>query len=132
MSDLPFMKNLLKSRELGWVNENYHFNYLKRLIDNKKEHVFLVAEKSSKIIGAVYGECNKKENWAELVGIGVLKDYRGQGIGSKLIREFEKIIKSKGIDHIELFAHVDTLAKHIHKLGYEKGETYVNCMKKLK
>jgi len=130
-SDLLLMKNIFKIKELGLDKKAHYSKYIQRLIKSKKGSVILVAEDSSKIIGLIFGEYNQQENWAELGGVGILQGHRGQGIGSKLIKEFENIIKSKNINNIELFAHIDTLAKHIHKLGYEKGETYINYKKKL-
>ncbi len=122
------MKKILNTKELGW---GYSHNYFKRLI-NCKEGIFLIAEHASKVVGVVYGEFNKKEDWAGLTGIAVLEKYRNKGIGSQLLKEFEKIIHNKNISTIELFAYIDTLAKHIHKLGYKKGGTYIICSKNLK
>lgn len=130
ISDLASVKEILKIKELGWTEE-HSFNYLKRLI-NTERGIFLVAEYASKIIGLIYGEFNEEEDWAELFGVGVSEEYRRQGISYQLIKEFEKIVKNKNISTIELFAHIDTLSKYIHKLGYKKGETYINCWKKLK
>lgn len=125
LSDFGSIEKIMNTKELGGMS----LNYFKRLI---KEGIFLVAEQNSKIIGIVYGEFWKKEDWAELTGVGVLKEFRNQGIGTQLIKEFEKIVYSKNIHNIELFAHIDTLAKYINKLGYKKKETYVNYTKRLK
>lgn len=128
ISDIRSMKKILNTKELGW---KYSINYFKALI-GKKRGIFLVAEHKSNIIGITYGEFNEEEDWAELAGIAILEMYRNQGIGSRLLREFEKIVQSKNVSAIETYAHVNTLAKHIDKLGYEKGGVYVNCRKELK
>jgi N-acetylglutamate synthase-like GNAT family acetyltransferase len=128
ISDLKFMEEILSTRELG---PKYSLNYFKRLIKSK-EGIFLIAEHASKIVGVAYGEFSEKEDFAELTGIAVLEKYRNKGIGSQLLREFEKIIHNKNISAIELFANINTLAKHIHKLGYKKGGTYISCSKNLK
>lgn len=127
-SDLNSMREILNIKELGWGCPD---NYFKRLISSK-EGIFLVAKHKSKIIGIIYGEFNEKEDWAELTGLAVLENYRNKGIGSRLIKEFEKIICSKNISAVEVFANMNTLAKHIHKLEYETGDSYITCRKKLK
>jgi len=129
ISDLKNLKKLLRAKELGW---GCSMKYFKRLIFNEgKGAIFLVAEYKFNIIGVVYGEYNKEEDWAELMGITVAENYREQGIGSNLIREFERIVCGKGVRTVELSANINTLAKNIHKLGYEKGNTYIDYRKKL-
>jgi len=128
IEDLENLGELLKIKEISWRGEGYSIEYFKRLV---REGVILVAEIDSKIVGFVFGEFSKEEDWAELTGVAVLEEHRGKGIGSKLINEFENVIRGKKISSIEVNAHVETLAKFIHKFGYEKGESYINCKKKL-
>ena len=128
-SDL--LRELLNTKEISWDGENYSDEYFKRLIRDKENAVFLVAEFESEIVGIIFGEYSNKEDWAELGGVAILENYRKQGIGFQLIDKFEKIIFTKNISFIYLSAHVNTLAKYIHKLGYERGETFIDFRKKL-
>lgn len=129
INDLHNLTELLKSKELG---EGYSTEYYLRLIRDIEKSVFLVAEYKREIVGLVFGEYSKEEDWAELIGVSVKRGYRNQGIGFKLIKKFEEIIKSKRIGSIEILCNVNTLAKCIQKLGYKKGETYIQCSKDLK
>ena len=131
IQDLDSIKKILVTKELGMDDPEYYVNYVKHLIKDDSS-IFLVAKHTFKIVGIIYGESDTKENWAEISGIAILKNYRMKGIGSQLIKEFENIIYNKNIDNIELYAHIDTLAKYIHKLGYKRGFVYVHYMKELK
>ena len=130
IEDLKVIESLLNIEELGWAGE-YSMDYFKRLI-NDENAVFIVAECGREIVAILYAEYRVDEDWAELVGVAVKKDHRRKGIGNRLIEIFEKIIKDKGIKGIEIYAHINTLAKYIEKLGYKKGQTYINCWKKLR
>ncbi|MBU2576317.1 MAG: GNAT family N-acetyltransferase [Nanoarchaeota archaeon] len=125
--DINLIGEVLEIQELG---RGYSKEYLVRLIKNKGG-IFLVADYNSKIIGIVFGEVNKKENWAELSGIAVLEGYRNNGIGSAFLREFERRVRNRGVTFIETFASVNYLADKIGKFGYERKETYVNFIKDL-
>lgn len=125
--DIDSIREILEIKELG---RGYTINYLVRLI-KRKDSIFLVADYNSKIIGIVFGDFNKKENWAELSGIGVLEEYRNKGIGSVFLREFERQVRKQGVTFIETFASVNYLADKIGKFGYERKETYVNFIKDL-
>lgn len=102
-------------------------DFFKRLI---KEEIVLVAiwdgiVTCDEVVGVVYGEYNKKEKWTELRGIVVCEQHRGWGMGTTLIKAFEK----KATGTIEVFAKEDTLAKLLPKLGYKKQGVYINFIK---
>jgi len=130
IQDLDSIKRILATKELGMNSPERFVNYVKRLIKND-EGIFLVAEHMFNVVGIIYGESDTKENWAEISGIAILENYRMRGIGSQLIKEFEKIVYNKNINNIELYAHVNTLAKYIHKFGYKRGFVYIHYIKKL-
>ncbi len=115
IKDFGVIKKMTKE-----INEEISVYYFERLLKN----ICLVAEEN-KIVGVIDGEYNKREKWTYLSGIVVLKDYRSKGIGKKLIKEFEKGI----IGNVEVFAKEDTLARILPKLGYKKGDRYINFTK---
>ena len=125
--DIDSIKKILEIKELG---RGYTINYLIRLIKSRGG-IFLVADYNSRIIGMVFGEFNKRDDWAELSGIAVLEEYRNKGIGAVFLREFERQVRKRGVTFIETFASVNYLADKIGKFGYERKETYVNFTKDL-
>jgi len=125
--DINLITEILKIDELG---RGYSREYFKRLVKSRGG-IFIVADHNSKIVGVVFGESNKKENWAELSGIAVLEKYRNNGISSIFLREFETRVKNHGVNFIETFASINHLASRIGKFGYDKKETYINFTKKL-
>ena len=127
--DIEKARELLSHKELGWNNSTYNKAYYERLADTKEGAIFLVAEDNNEIIGVIYGEYSIKEDWSELMGVVVKENHRKKGIGVNLMNKFEDIIRNKGISMIETDANLNTLTKFIHKLGYEKGNIYVNCRK---
>ena len=136
LSDVDSLRALLNIKELDWsflLYGEYSMEYFKRLIESE-EAIFLVADDKSisKIVGLAYGEFNIKEDWAELMGIAILERFRRKGIGMRFIRLFEEIIRNKRISFLEVPSHIDTLAKHMEKRGYKKGETYVYYRKELR
>lgn len=129
LSDLKDAEELLSANELDC--RVFPNDYYERLIGSKDMGIFVVAEDGAKIVGIIYGEFNTEEHWAELIGVAVLEEYRCLGIGSKLIKVFEKIARKNGARTVDLYANVETLANIIERLGYEKRHTYILCRKKL-
>lgn len=76
---------------------------------NKKNSILLVAELNREIIGYINGRIFKWK-WSNTkpfdvgkVGdLAVLKKYRRNGIGKKLMEEFENVLKSRKIKFVEL------------------------------
>ena len=84
----------------------------------------LVAEVSNKIVGAVwtrivndYGHID--DNTPSLV-ISHLKDYRGQGIGSNLMKKMFILLKDEGFNNVSLSVQKANYATKMYKkLGFE-------------
>ena len=77
----------------------------KRLKD--RNFKLIVTEKNSKIIGYTFGWIEKTESFTfkkrgYICDIFILKEYRGKGIGSKLVKKLLKWFKSKGIRYVEV------------------------------
>lgn len=65
---------------------------------------------------------NDNGNYAELLSIGVLPDYNGQGIGKELIKKFEEEAKNKGCSEMALTTDFDKNSKVLEfykSTGYE-------------
>jgi len=83
-------------------------DYTKDLKKKARKIIFLVAEEKGKIIGYIIG-IDGKWDWSDnppralrIWDLEVLQKYRKKGIGTKLIKELEKISKQKGIKFLSL------------------------------
>ena len=45
-----------------------------------------------------------KKTDAEVYDIYVLKEFRGKGIGTKIMKEFYRVLKKNGIKHLGLYS----------------------------
>ena len=102
-------------------NEDYYRNHI------KSEHsCVLLAFVENKIIGYLIGAVaepetyRRLENIAELENMFTLEGYRSLGIGSKLVEEFKKWCKSKGLKRIRAIAHV----KNIDAIKFYKNQGF--------
>ncbi|QOR68845.1 GNAT family N-acetyltransferase [Cytobacillus suaedae] len=73
---------------------------------NKDGHsaIFVAEQEDGKLVGylfAIGGSARKTKHTAYLV-IGILRDYRGMGIGTKLFQNAEEWAKSRNISRLEL------------------------------
>lgn len=132
-SDFQFLKEML-FYAVYWNEENTT-KQLEKLFDKpeieKLLHRFgdregdysLIAEENGIPLGAVwyrywtdnnhsYGYVNK--NTPE-IGIGVKSEYRGNGIGKKLMNEIIKNAKLKGIKQISLSVAPENFARHMYE-----------------
>lgn len=76
------------------------------ILDKSKNSAILVAEYGDELVGfivAIGGSARRNKHSVYLV-IGVLEDYRGQGIGTKLFEEAEKWAMIHKIHRLELTA----------------------------
>jgi len=64
----------------------------------------LIAFDDSKIIGWCDIETSQREGFSHAgrLGMGILKDYRGQGLGSRLLEETLSVAKVRGLERVEL------------------------------
>ncbi|WP_101843631.1 GNAT family N-acetyltransferase [Halobacillus sp. Marseille-P3879] len=81
-------------------------NYLKLIERIRREinSVILVAEKENQLVGYVcaFGGSAKRNKHSAYIVIGILKGFRGQGLGSKLFNELEHWAKHHNIRRLEL------------------------------
>lgn len=91
---------------------------------NKSENsTILVAENDHELIGylvAIGGSARRSKHCVYIV-IGIVSDYRGQGIGRKLFEKMEKWAREKNIHRLELTVVADNIAgvSLYKKMGFE-------------
>ena len=86
-----------------------------------------VAEDNQKIVGFITGEILSKKEWytvqlGTINNLFVLEEYRGKGIGKKLMETMMDAFKEKGINNFELYAlnNNENALKFYEKLGFRK------------
>ena len=76
-----------------------------------KSAIFLVAKNENDIVGFALGYIHSRQScYLDLLVVN--KEIRGQGIGTKLLRAFEKEAHNKKIDHIWLISHLYNSKDH--------------------
>ena len=123
MKDDSYLSDVYRKRQLEYISS--------------RKKLFYVAILNDKIVGYINGyivehaDVFYKEPVAYLDCVCVDKKVRNQGIGKKLIAEFTKIVKDKGVKYIKLNAFANNIpAVNLYKeLGYEEYSVYY--MKKI-
>lgn len=93
---------------LNWPKENK--KYYEKSISSKNK-IVVVATSNERIIGYLMGSIQKIENYrimskvAELDNMLVLKEFRGIGAGSLLVKKFVEWAKSKAVRKIRVSAY---------------------------
>ena len=84
---------------------------------------FIVAVEDRKFIGFAVGTITYEEK-GKIILIGVDKDYRNKGIGSKLLKRLLLIFSLKGVNEVELEVRVSNsdAIKFYEKRGFKKKE----------
>jgi ribosomal protein S18 acetylase RimI-like enzyme len=96
-------------------------DYIKSM--NSTNSLLLVAEENAEIIGflsAERGFANRIKHSAYIV-VGILGEYRGKKIGTKLFEELEKWAESNGIYRLELtvMTHNEGAIKLYKRMGFK-------------
>ena len=126
-SEIKEIKKFIDSfKEMDVTSETFSKEYYQRLL---KKGILLVAKENNKINGVCFGTYNLKEKWADMLGLAVKKEFRRKGIGSLLVREFEKIVKKGKLRTIDLYAD-ETQLQIFRRLDYKQGRTYTAFRKK--
>lgn len=95
---------------LDWPYKRVGRQYFKELIDGKAGVCF-VAEIDGNIVGYLAGAIKGSESWravkkrAELENMLVKKEYRGRGVGSKLVQQFLKWSKKQKAEKVLVVAY---------------------------
>lgn len=90
----------------NWPLTNEGKKYFKDLINN---HYVIVALLDDKIAGYLAGSIEEKGvyeliQYGEINNMLVIEEYRGTGVGKKLIDNFKEYCKSQNIDNIKVVA----------------------------
>tara|TARA_Y100000310_G_scaffold341214_1_gene439649 strand:- start:1126 stop:1530 length:405 start_codon:yes stop_codon:yes gene_type:complete len=126
-SEIAKIKKLVDSfEEMDTIPNTFPEEYYRRIL---RKGILFVAIEDNKLIGVCFGSYNTKEKWADLLGLVVKEKFRKKGIGSELVKKFEKIIKEKELNTIDLYAD-KTQIKLFEKLCYKQGRTYTSFRKK--
>ena len=83
----------------------------------------LIAVEDNRIVGWCDIETNDREGFSHAgkLGMGILKEYRGQGIGSKLLKETLSAAKAGHLERVELdvYASNTTAIKLYEKFNFQ-------------
>jgi len=127
-SEIKQIKKLVDFfEEMDVIEETFPEKYYRRIL---KKGILLVAIEDNELIGVCFGTCNTKEKWADLLGLVVKEKFRKRGVGSSLVKEFEKIAKAKNLKTIDLYAD-KTQVLLFKRLSYKQGRIYIAFRKKL-
>lgn len=102
------------------------------IVNYLNDKYFLVAQEAGKIVGAIYGE-PLKAGGAVVWAFGVLSNWRGQGIGSALLKAFEDNARADDRHWTVLYAPAksDKTVKFYKQHSYYIGQGYLECAKDL-
>lgn len=98
-----------------------------RLAENSRDDVLFVAKDGDRIIGdASLSRLPRRMNHRGDFGIGVLREYWNQGVGSRLMDEVLRFAKENGFEIVELQVRSDNApAIHLYeKFGFRKMGTH--------
>ncbi|MGE6488704.1 N-acetyltransferase family protein [Paenisporosarcina sp. NPDC076898] len=99
-SESPYMLFEAGEREISSGRQRQRIESIKQ---EDKSEIF-VAEEDNKLIGylfAIGGQANRTK-YSSYIVIGILNQYRGQGIGTKLFMELEEWALNQKIHRLEL------------------------------
>ena len=93
--------------------------------------LFLVAEEDGRIVGVIMGAWDGRRGW--LHHLAVAPAYQGRGIGTALLAEVERRLRSRGCLKVNLLVHRDNEgARRLYQsLGYEEMAPFVAMGKEL-
>lgn len=99
---------------------------------NKYREITLVVEEDKKLVGFIHsvrGIFNRNKH-SSFTYIGILEDYTGKGIGTKLFVELEKWVKENAISRLELTVSINnSRAINLYKkIGFEIEGTMKNSL----
>jgi GNAT superfamily N-acetyltransferase len=94
----------------------------------RSSEVVLLAEASDFVIGWIHGveqELLESERRCEILGLVVDADYRGKGVGRRLVHATEQWARSRGLSQVAVRSNVVRVESHpfYERLGYRRVKT---------
>ena len=83
-------------------------------------------------VGGIYGKLHNNRSWAEIEFLAVNDSYRKSGVGSNLIKEFEKECMTHNVGTIKVETHDFQAEGFYRKQGFKVVGTYSGCPKGFK
>lgn len=80
----------------------------------KSKRLNITIDKEGEVVGFASGLTNHK--WFNLTDLWIHEKYRGQGLGSKILKMLEENVKQEGMEHIYTW----TTAYNSNEIFYEK------------
>lgn len=117
-----FDKYLIKDWPLSKEGKEYFENAI-------KDSFVIVAEIDDKVVGYLLGEVSDIPYYdfkiAELCNMCIDSNYRKQGIGNALYKEFERIFREQGITHFTVTASFknENAKSFYKKMGFEEANS---------
>jgi len=126
-------------REINQQAFGYEFGFddtkkqLMRIL-SKPEIRIIVAEVNQRVVGYIHGadyDCTYAKSLKNIMAIGVLDEFRGLGIGRRLLGEVENWAKAEGCAGVRLVSGYNRAAAHQFylKCGYYDRKDQKNLMK---
>ena len=105
--EVEFLKKKDVDKYINFINEVFGYEGEKEVIEKTlRKNKILVIKKEEKIIAAVTLEERleyvKNLKYYFVSYLGVKKEYRRKGYGSKLFKKIEELVKENEVDYIEL------------------------------
>lgn len=93
----------------------------------KEDVYFFVATSNNEIVGFVIANCNKSLSKVLIENIFVKPEFRGQGIGTSLVKKVIEIAKADRYQFISVLTPPSDIAaiKAYEKAGFTKGEIFL-------
>ncbi len=104
---------IIKNTDIGIIELNWN--------SLMKDSISLVAEVDNQIVGCVELYNNISTNHGE-IAITITDKYQGNGIGSKLIEEIEKVAKDQKLKMIWFITQNNRMKKIANKYNYVKNK----------
>lgn len=128
-SDFPQVLRLIRKTPELSIMEGYEYvgrTELENLV-RKRGCVSVVAEEDGEVLGLAFGvlePLNERSAW--LYHLVVKKKARNRGIGTLLLREYEKALRRRGVEMLMLNLHAyKKLKKFYREKGFRVGNSPV-------
>ncbi len=117
IDDIPGMVRLWREY---WREQPYESN-LRRKIESDADSVY-VAEVDRQVIGTIIGGFDGWRGW--IYRVAVMSNYQNGGIGTHLIKEMQRRLKSRGAKSVSAMVSPSNKKMYhiLHKMGYSERE----------